>query len=291
MHKQLMALLRDLRVRRNFNATDWMAKKTAMFNDYMSRHGLSGVVVSVSGGVDSAVALGLAVAASRCEGSPIKRVLGIAQPIHSTDSIWRRALELRDAFNAEVSVVNQSDCFDLLSKKVEEAVGVKGEMFASGQLKSYMRTPTGYYAAQLLSQQGFPCVVMGTGNRDEDGYLKYFCKAGDGVVDVQLLADLHKSEVFTVAKHLNVPKSILEAPPSADLWEGQTDEGELGFSYDFIEMLTEWMALPEEERRATRKAIVDDASEEWDRCAKLAETIHIRNGHKDGVVNLNLLPS
>ena len=60
---------------------------------------------------------------------------------------------------------------------------------------------------------------------DEDGYLRYFCKAGDGVVDVQLIADLHKSEVFQVAKYLEIPEEIRVAPPSADLWEGQTDEG------------------------------------------------------------------
>jgi NAD+ synthase (glutamine-hydrolysing) len=54
--------------------------------------------------------------------------------------------------------------------------------------------------------------------------LCYFCKAGDGVVDVQLIADLHKSEVFAVGRALNVPQQILSAAPSADLWEGQTDE-------------------------------------------------------------------
>ena len=73
---------------------------------------------------------------------------------------------------------------------------------------------------------------------DEDGYLAYFCKAGDGVVDVQLISDLHKSEVFTVAKYLGVTESILNALPSADLWDEQEDEKELGFSYDFIEFYT-----------------------------------------------------
>ena len=77
-------------------------------------------------------------------------------------------------------------------------------------------------------------MVMGTGNHDEDGYLGYFCKAGDGVVDVQLIADLHKSEVFKVGAVLGVPQSILSSPPSADLWEGQTDEDELGVTYDFV---------------------------------------------------------
>lgn len=93
-----------------------------------------------------------------------------------------------------------------------------------------------YYTAQLLSTNGFPCIVLGTGNYDEDGYLRYFCKAGDGTVDVQLIADLHKSEVFSVARELGVAKSIQVAPPTADLWEGQTDEDEMGFSYDFVEV-------------------------------------------------------
>lgn len=97
--------------------------------------------------------------------------------------------------------------------------------------------------AQLLSQNGQGCVVLGTGNYDEDGYLYYFCKAGDGmfcsfiflwlillvgVADIQLINDLHKSEVFAVGRELAVPDSIIKAPPSADLWNDQTDEGELG---------------------------------------------------------------
>jgi NAD+ synthase (glutamine-hydrolysing) len=100
-----------------------------------------------------------------------------------------------------------------LCQLTEKAVGIQGEKFARGQLRSYMRTPVAYYVAQLYSQIGLPCIVLGTGNLDEDGYLYYFCKAGDGVADVQLIADLHKSEVFQVAALLNVPKSVLEAPP------------------------------------------------------------------------------
>jgi NH3-dependent NAD+ synthetase len=69
-------------------------------------------------------------------------------------------------------------------------------------MRSYMRTPVGYYCAQLLSQAGTPCVVMGTGNRDEDGYLAYFCKAGDGVVDIQLIADLHKVTLLYLRTYL-----------------------------------------------------------------------------------------
>ena len=65
-----------------------------------------------------------------------------------------------------------------------------------------------------------------------------FARRGDGVVDVQLIADLHKHEVYQIGQYLGIPKSILEPPPRADLWEGQEDAQELGFSYDFIELFT-----------------------------------------------------
>jgi NAD+ synthase (glutamine-hydrolysing) len=63
----------------------------------------------------------------------------------------------------------QTDLHTELSSKVDAALGVVGGDFAKGQLRSYMRTPVIYYVAQLTSQAGFPCVVMGTGNKDEDG--------------------------------------------------------------------------------------------------------------------------
>lgn len=180
-------------------------------------------------------------------------------------------------------------------------MGIEGKDFASGQLRSYMvffssnthsqRTPVGYYVAQLLSQAGTPCVVMGTGNRDEDGYLGYFCKAGDGVVDVQLIADLHKSEVFKVGAVLGVPESILRSPPSADLWEGQTDENELGVTYDFVELYTGWfLPLQDSEKKAFVGGMDEETKKEWEHFSQICETVHRRNAHKlNGPKNLNVL--
>ena len=145
--------------------------------------------------------------------------------------------------------------------------------------------------AQLLGQAGTPCIVMGTGNRDEDGYLGYFCKAGDGVVDVQLIADLHKSEVFKVGAALGVPASILNSPPSADLWEGQTDENELGVSYDFVELYTGWyLPLDEVERQAFLAGLDKESLDEWEQLSGICESVHARNEHKlNGPKNLNIL--
>merc|ERR1711982_45345 len=141
----------------------------------------------------------------------------------------------------------------------DTAAEITGNKFSTGQLKSYQRTPVGYYTAQLLTQQGFPCIVLGTGNYDEDGYLCYFCKAGDGIADVQLIADLHKSEVFTVGHHLKVPGEILNAAPSADLWDGQTDKDELGISYDFVELFTEYLRLSAEEQEKIKSECSEEA--------------------------------
>lgn len=134
-------------------------------------------------------------------------------------------------------------------------------------------------------------MVMGTGNHDEDGYLGYFCKAGDGVVDVQLIADLHKSEVFKVGAVLGVPQSILSSPPSADLWEGQTDEDELGVTYDFVELYTGWFLKQSKEEQASFVEKMDkETLEEWEHLSSICEQVHRRNAHKlTGAVNLNVL--
>ena len=134
-------------------------------------------------------------------------------------------------------------------------------------------------------------MVMGTGNHDEDGYLGYFCKAGDGVVDVQLIADLHKSEVFKVGAVLGVPQNILSSPPSADLWEGQTDEDELGVTYDFVELYTGWFLKQSKEEQASFVEKMDkETLEEWEHLSSICEQVHRRNAHKlTGAVNLNVL--
>mmetsp|Transcript_11152 Transcript_11152/g.45415 ORF Transcript_11152/g.45415 Transcript_11152/m.45415 type:complete len:298 (-) Transcript_11152:94-987(-) len=291
-HPDLLNLLKAARERRNFKVDEWIDQKTDMLNEYMKKCGLKACVVSVSGGIDSACTLGICLAAKAKPGSPIEKVLGIAQPIKSTASIWQRALECRETMGADIVVVDQTEIFPQLASIVETATGIAGEPFAQGQLKSYMRTPVGYYAAQLISQAGQPCIVMGTGNFDEDGYLCYFCKAGDGIVDVQVIADLHKSEVFEVSRKLKAPESILNAAPSADLWEGQTDEEELGFSYDFIELYTEYLRYSEEDQAAFKAKCNEAAWKYFTETREEVDKVHRRNQHKlNFPVNLNILPT
>jgi len=77
-------------------------------------------------------------------------------------------------------------------------------------------------------------MVVGSSNRDEL-ILGYFTKYGDGGVDIQPLGNLLKGQVRELARSLGIPRPIIDKPPSAGLWEGQTDEGELGLSYDQID--------------------------------------------------------
>jgi len=281
LSNELKQKLEEFRKTRNFDANSWIAKKVELFNDYLREYRLTAALVSISGGVDSAVVLGLTRRAMDAKDSPLKRIIAVSQPIHSSTTSTERAKEVADTFKADFVTIDQSEIHTKLSNLIDKCVGIKGKQFATGQLRSYLRTPTNYYICQLLSQSGTPCIVMGTGNKDEDGYLAYFCKAGDGVVDVQLIADIHKSEVFKVGKELGVPKSILSAAPSADLWEGQTDEEELGFTYDFVELFTgAYLPLSAADKVAFKKSLSEDGVKKFERWAEMAQTIHRRNKHK-----------
>lgn len=288
LHPDLQKKLSEYRATRAFNAEEWADKKCQKLNEYMKKCGLKACTVSVSGGVDSAVTAALCRHAQKMEGSPIQRIVGVSQPIHSSAWALNRATSTCAALGIEQITVDQTEVHSQVCNLVEKAAGIEGKPFARGQLRSYMRTPVGYYVAQLLSQEGLPCIVMGTGNQDEDGYLAYFCKAGDGVVDVQLISDIHKSEVFKVGYALGVPKDTLEAAPSADLWDGQTDENEMGFPYDFVELLTGmYLPLGDAERGAFRSSLSPEGQTQFDKWSEMAQGIHKRNQHKlHGIINL-----
>jgi NAD+ synthase (glutamine-hydrolysing) len=273
---------------RRFSPKYFVRTKVKKFNEYLGKHNLSGAVLSVSGGVDSALTLALLKKVKELPNSNLKKIWAINQPIHSSDWALNRARELCKKFEIELTVIDQTETFDNLTELVGSATGVKQNKFSGGQMRSYMRTPINYYCAQLLTQSGYPAVVMGTGNMDEDGYLAYFCKAGDGVVDVQLIADLHKSEVFKCAEYLGVPMSIVKAKPSADLWEDQEDEKELGFTYDFIEFYTGvYLKMTEEYKKLFICDLSEDSYREFYKFEKKCVAVHNRNRHKiGGVVNL-----
>ncbi len=276
------------RDKRNFKTEEWVKDKCEKFNQYLGENNLTGAVLSVSGGVDSAVTLALLKYTKELENSNLKKIYAVNQPILSSDWAFNRSKELCNKLDIDLITINQTFIHQKITELVECELKYKSNDFSKGQLRSYMRTPVNYYLAQTLNEQGYPSIVMGTGNMDEDRYLAYFCKYGDGAVDVQLISDLHKSEVFKVGKYLGVPNSILDAAPSADLWDGQEDEKELGFSYDFIEFFTGYyLKLDEKSKKTLLESMEETEKNEFLKYVEKCQSIHNRNNHKlNGVINL-----
>ena len=131
-----------------------------------------------------------------------------------------------------------------------------------------------------MSQNGTPGVVIGTTNRDEGSYLGYVGKASDGMVDVQLISDLHKSEVYTVARYLNLPQSILDAIPTGDMYDGRVDEEVFGASYDFAELYLSYLCLIDTAKKIFNDNLSEEGKKQFDFYASHLENLHSYNKHK-----------
>ena len=102
---------------------------------------------------------------------------------------------------------------------------------AIGNLKARIRMSLIYYYA---NQKNY--LVTGTGNKSEI-LIGYFTKHGDGACDFEPIGDLYKTEVFELSRLLDVPTEIIDKPPRAGLWDNQTDEAEIGMSYDLLDQI------------------------------------------------------
>ncbi len=177
----------------------------------------SGVVLGLSGGVDSAVVAFLCVRALGRES-----VLATIMPEKgvTAEEDVQDAIELARMLGIEYKVIEISD----IVKKLIEKLG-KGSKIAEMNLKPRIRMMINYYYANSLNR-----LVAGTGNKSEIS-IGYFTKYGDGGVDFQPIGDLYKTEIFEFARFLGVPEKIVRKKPTAGLFVGQTDEGEIGMSY------------------------------------------------------------
>jgi NAD+ synthase len=192
---------------------DWLGEHLAVA-------GADGFVFGLSGGVDSATAAALAVKAAGPDS-----VLAAILPCHSQPIDARLAQEVVDTFAMPSVTVNLDDAFDALM----ENLPVTEHRLAAANIKPRLRMTTLYYLAQTYNY-----LVLGSGNKTEI-LVGYFTKYGDGGVDLLPLGDLYKTEVWGLARELRVPKRVIEQAPSAGLWPGQTDEEELGITYEELD--------------------------------------------------------
>jgi NAD+ synthase len=183
---------------------------------YLASADADGFVLGLSGGVDSATTAALAVRAVGPES-----VLAVILPCHSQSADARLARQMAEKFVIPTVTVSLDGAFEALIENLPRTQ----HRLAAANIKPRLRMTTLYYLAQTYNY-----LVLGSGNKTEL-MVGYFTKYGDGGVDLLPLGDVYKTEVWELARELGVPQQIIERPPSAGLWPGQTDEGELGITY------------------------------------------------------------
>lgn len=196
---------------------------------YANNAGIHGFVIGVSGGIDSAVTSTL------CALTGLKTIC-VTMPIHQAKIQVTRADEhisfLKNNYTNVLSEeVDLTSVFEeFISKTPVSKQKALGDL-SLANTRARLRMTTLYYIAGINQ-----LLVVGTGNKIEDFGVGFFTKYGDGGVDISPIADLLKSEVYHLAKHLQVPKSIQSAPPTDGLFgDDRTDEEQLGATYDELE--------------------------------------------------------
>ena len=210
----------------DLHITNWL-------HNYGVSNALNGFVVGVSGGVDSALT------SSLCASTGLETHL-IELPIHQDKSQSERAIShmkfLKEKYdNVKTQRIDLSDVFDNLSSTLKLEIKGNNTKLSLANTRARLRMTTLYGHAQ-----NHGLLVVGTGNKIEDFGVGFFTKYGDGGVDLSPIADLSKTEVFKIAKELNIIDEIQKATPTDGLWgDDRTDEDQLGASYPELEWAME----------------------------------------------------
>ena len=200
-----------------------LIRRVAFIQGMLTKAGADGVVYGNSGGKDSAL-VGI-LCKKACD-----NVLGVMMPCQSRRNFAEDiedGLAVARQFQIETITVDLSDVKTLLADRIQPNVQLGG--MAGANLAPRLRMTTLYAIAQSRNS-----LVAGTGNRSE-GYVGYFTKWGDGAHDFNPIADLTVTEVYEFLRFLQAPDSIIAKAPSAGLFEGQTDEKEMGLTYAQID--------------------------------------------------------
>ena len=208
----------------NLSINTDLARKilTGFLHTEITRSGFTNAVIGLSGGVDSALSCYLA-----AEALGPDNVLAVCMPYKtsSEDSLNHAQLVI-DATGVQSLTIPITAMVDALIEEISEKDKVRrGNVMARARM------------IVLYDQSAaFNGLVVGTSNKTEI-LLGYSTQFGDSAAAINPLGDLYKAQIRQLAQSLNIPEEIITKPPSADLWEGQTDEGELGFTYEEVDKL------------------------------------------------------
>ncbi|WP_068776921.1 ammonia-dependent NAD(+) synthetase [Paenibacillus sp. FJAT-26967] len=227
-------IIQELGVKPVIDVQEEIRKRVDFLKDYVKKAGVSGLLIAISGGIDSAVAAGLCKKATdelTAETGKEYKTVGVFQPYGKQEDI-HDSYATADAFDLKYRMeTNIEESVNEVALEVEyglKGIGDSRHMTKEGKgnVKARMRMVVQYAIAFEMN-----LLVVGTDHASE-AITGFFTKWGDGAVDITPLSSLNKRQVRAVAASLGVPDSIVNKAPTAGLWEGQTDEKELGISYE-----------------------------------------------------------
>ena len=202
----------------------------------------------MSGGLDSSVGAVL------CKLAFPDNTLGVFLPCHSSPIDLEHAYKVTHKFGIPTRLINLDSLFDTLLEILPgDGFDPATRKLAEANLKPRLRMMVLYYLANQLRY-----LVVGCSNKSELS-VGYFTKYGDGGVDILPLGNLVKEQVRGLAHYLGIPQEIIDKPPSAGLWEGQTDEEEMGITYEQLDLYLTTGEVGEEVRKRIEEKIVSSA--------------------------------